>query len=64
MHPDLAIEPEISASSTRFWIPIGAALFIVALIVSALVVPQLRLLHCLQALIYVAVVILARRNSM
>ena len=64
MLPDLAIEPEISASSTRFWIPIGAALFIVALTVSALVVPQLRLLHFLQALIYVAVVILARRNSM
>jgi hypothetical protein len=64
MHPDLAIEPEISACSTRFWIPIGAVLFIVALTVSALVVPQLRLLHFLQALIYIAVVILARRNSM
>ena len=51
-------------SATRVWIPIGAALFIVALIGSALVVPQLRLLHFLQALIYVAVVILARRNSM
>jgi hypothetical protein len=31
--------------------------------VSALMVPQLRLLHLLQALIYVAVVILARRNN-
>jgi hypothetical protein len=51
------------SSSTRVWIPVGAGLFIVALIVSALVVPQLRLLHFLQALIYVAVVILARRNS-
>jgi hypothetical protein len=62
--PSLAIEPAISASSTRFWIPLGAALFIVALMVSAIVVPQLRLLHFLQALIYLAVVILARHNSM
>jgi hypothetical protein len=45
------------------WIPIGAALFVLALGVSALVVPQLRLLHLLQAFIYVAVVILARRNN-
>jgi hypothetical protein len=50
-------------SWTHIWIPIGAALFLVALLVSALVVPQLRLLHLLQALIYVAIVILARRNS-
>ena len=50
--------------ATRVWIPIGAALFTVALIVSALIVPQLRLLHLLQALIYVAVVILARHDSM
>jgi hypothetical protein len=45
------------------WIAIGAVLFVVALTVSAVVVPQLRLLHLLQALIYVAVVILGRRNS-
>jgi hypothetical protein len=51
-------------SATRLWIPIGAALFTVALIVSAVVVPELRLLHVLQALIYVAIVILARSNSM
>ncbi len=50
-------------SLTRIWIPTGAALFIIALIVSAMVVPQLRLLHFLQAFIYVAVIILARRNS-
>jgi hypothetical protein len=43
---------------------IAAALFNVALIVSAVVLPELRLLHVLQALIYVAIVILARRNSM
>ena len=49
--------------STRVWIPIGAGLFLVALAVSALAVPQLRLLHLLQAFIYVVVVILARRNN-
>ena len=51
-------------SATRVWIPIAAALFTVALIVSAVVLPELRLLHGLQALTYVAIVILARRNSM
>ena len=51
------------SASTRIWIPVGCALFVIALTVSALVVPELRLLHFLQALIYVAVVILARRNS-
>jgi hypothetical protein len=51
-------------AATRVWIPIAAALFTVALIVSAVVLPELRLLHVLQALIYVAIVILARRNSM
>lgn len=35
----------------------------VALAVSAAVVPQLRVLHFLQALIYVAVILLARRNN-
>jgi hypothetical protein len=49
--------------STRVWIPIGAALLLVALAISALVVPQLRILHLLQALIYIAIVVLARRNS-
>jgi len=51
------------SSSTHVWIPIGAGLFLVALAVSAVAVPQLRLLHLLQAFIYVAVVILARRNN-
>jgi hypothetical protein len=51
-------------SATRVWIPIAAALFTVALIVSAVAIPELRLLHALQAIIYVAIVILARRNSM
>jgi hypothetical protein len=51
------------SSATRVWIPIGAALFIVALAVSAVAVPELRPLHFLQALIYVAVAILARRSN-
>ena len=51
-------------SATRVWIPIAAALFTVALMVSAVVIPELRLLHALQAIIYVAIVILARSNSM
>ena len=49
--------------ATRVWIPIGAGLFLVALAISAVAVPELRPLHFLQALIYVAVVILARRNN-
>lgn len=48
---------------TRVWIPVGCILFLVALAVSALVVPQLGPLHLLQALIYVAVMMLTRRNS-
>ena len=57
------IKKQDSSSLTRIWIPVGAALFIVALIVSAIAVPQLRLLHFLQSLIYIAIVILARRKS-
>src|SRR5215475_5267574 len=49
--------------STQVWTYLGAALFLVALLVSAIVVPELRLLHLMQALIYVAVIVLARRNS-
>lgn len=56
-------EPAIGSSWTRVWIPVGAVIFVLALTGSAVVVPQLRLLHFLQALIYVAIVILARRNS-
>jgi|SRR5215467_4637402 len=56
-------DPPLGSSATRVWIPIAASLFVVALIVSAWVVPELRLLHFLQALIYVAIVILAHRNS-
>jgi hypothetical protein len=55
--------PTKRSSPTHVWIPIGAGLFLVALAVSAAAVPQLRLLHLLQAFIYVAIVILARRNN-
>jgi hypothetical protein len=55
--------PQTAGASTRIWIPIGAGIFIVALAASAYLIPELRLLHFLQALIYVAVIILARRNN-
>lgn len=45
------------------WIPLGAGLFILALVGSAVAVPQLRLLHAFQALIYVAIIFLAQRQS-
>jgi hypothetical protein len=49
--------------STLRWLYIGAGLFLLALLISAILVPDLRILHSLQALIYVAVIVLARRNS-
>jgi hypothetical protein len=49
--------------STQPWILLGAVLFLVCLTVSALVVPELRLLHLLQAIIYIAVIVLARRDN-
>lgn len=55
--------PDPKSRWTRVWIPIGAGLFIFALVGSAVAVPQLRLLHAFQALIYVAVILLARRDS-
>lgn len=51
------------SSSTRLWVPAGAALFLLALTVSAWVVPQIRFLHFRQALIYVAIVFLVRRDN-
>ena len=50
------------SATTRAWIPLGAGIFLSALAGSAIAVPQLRLLHTFQALIYVAIVLLARRN--
>ncbi|HEX4849570.1 MAG TPA: hypothetical protein VFV08_02135 [Puia sp.] len=48
---------------TYYSIILGSVIFLIALAVSAFFVPQLRILHLLQALIYVAIIILARRNS-
>jgi hypothetical protein len=56
-------DPAGSPRWIRVSIPIGVGLFIVALTLSAVLVPQLRLLHFLQALIYVAIIVLTRRNS-
>ncbi len=42
---------------------VGAGLFIFALVLSAVYEPKIRVLHTLQALIYVAVIVLTRRRS-
>jgi hypothetical protein len=42
---------------------VGTALFLLALACSAILDPRLRLLHALQALIYVAILLLTRYNS-
>ena len=47
----------------RMSISIGVGLFILALTLSAVFVPQLRLLHLFQALIYVAIIVFTGRNS-
>lgn len=44
-------------------IAVGSGMFVVGLAISAMFVPELRVLHFLQALIYVAVVTLAWRKS-
>jgi len=49
--------------SAQLWTYIGAALFLVALLGSAIAIPGLRILHSFQALIYIAVIVLTRRNS-
>jgi len=41
----------------------GAALFMLALAISAVFDPRIRVLHILQALIYIAVIVLTRRGS-
>jgi hypothetical protein len=50
-------------SPPQTWTCLGAAVFLLALLLSAILVPDLRVLHSLQGLIYVAVIVLARRNS-
>ena len=47
----------------RASILVGAGFFITALVVSALFDPTIRVLHALQALIYVAVIVTTRRDS-
>jgi hypothetical protein len=47
----------------RVLIFLGVLFFLIALTLSAIVIPQLRLLHILQSLIYFAVLVLAMRNS-
>jgi hypothetical protein len=47
----------------RLIILTGVSIFVLALLVSAIVVPQLRLLHTLQALIYVFILFYTRRGS-
>jgi len=47
----------------RRLIHVGAGVFIAALILSAVFDPSIRILHLLQAVIYVAVIILAKRKS-
>jgi len=56
-------DPASGSRWIRVSIPLGAGLFILALALSAALIPQLRLLHLLQALIYIAVIVLTRRNS-
>jgi len=51
------------ARAAQMWTYIGAILFLVALLISAIIVPQLRILHSFQALIYITVIVLVRRNS-
>jgi hypothetical protein len=59
MKPKLSTNPRwINAS-----ILVGAGFFIVALVLSAVFDPSIRVLHALQTLIYVAVIIMTRRGS-
>jgi len=48
---------------TQMWTYVGAILFLAALLVSAILYPELRVLHTFQALIYIAVIVLVRWNS-
>lgn len=50
-------------SWTTILIILGAVIFLIALAVSAAFVPELRVLHVFQALIYITIIILATRNS-
>jgi hypothetical protein len=56
-------DPVDSPRWVRVSISIGVVLYLFALTVSAYIIPQLRILHFLQAMIYVATFLLARINS-
>lgn len=66
-HSSLGYYMEQSQGPIPRWIRvsilIGAGFFIFALILSAVFDPRIRLLHALQALIYVAVIVLTRRDN-
>jgi hypothetical protein len=55
--------PAAGAKWINATIFVGSAIFIFALAVSAFFAPEWRVLHVLQALIYVAVIVLTRRTS-
>ena len=55
--------PVGSSGWIRVSIAIGVGVFILCLALSAVIVPQLRVLHVFQALIYVAVILLTWRNN-
>jgi hypothetical protein len=59
---DMTSEQVPRSRWTRVWIPLGAGLVLAALAGSAIAVPKLLVLHAFQALIYVAIIVLARRN--
>jgi hypothetical protein len=56
-------EPAMTQAWINLCIRAGAGFFIFALILSAVFDPKIRLLHALQALIYVAVIVLTRREN-
>ena len=55
--------PVVSSSWAHLGIAIGVVGFLLALTISAVLVPELRVLHLFQALIYIAVLLLTRRDS-
>lgn len=63
MNASALAKPATNAPWIDTCILIGSGLFVFALGVAAAFVPNLRVLHVLQALVYVAVVILTRRQS-
>src|SRR5215470_18296219 len=61
------VAPRTAIPAQPRWLGIaiaaGAGCFIAALVLSAVFDPSIRVLHALQALIYVAVIVLTRRGS-